>query len=216
MGYIYGLNATLCVCSQHVRAGLHPVPEPRARLPAEAALQGHGCVFAVAFSRIDVALLRLTVAAAVVVFALVRNVAYRSRVAHEILDTESFYVKSMNQCITVWLNPLNEAIASGSPLINAADVRAIFSDIALLYTFNSELYSEIESRVAKWGTYECLGDIFLRLVRSFSSCAVVRVRWCVCGGACAIMSNDVVLSRNRWTTSKSTRPMYRTSTPRWR
>ena len=55
----HGLNATLCVCSQHVRAGLHPVPEPRARLPAEAALQGHGCVFAVAFSRIDVAL-RLT------------------------------------------------------------------------------------------------------------------------------------------------------------
>ncbi|ELR14853.1 RhoGEF domain containing protein [Acanthamoeba castellanii str. Neff] len=96
--------------------------------------------------------------------AMVRNVAYRSRVAHEILDTESFYVKSMNQCITVWLNPLNDAIASGSPLINAADVRAIFSDIALLYTFNSELYSEIESRVAKWGTYECLGDIFLRLV----------------------------------------------------
>ena len=101
--------------------------------------------------------------------------AYRSRVAHEILDTESFYVKSMNQCITVWLNPLNDAIASGSPLINAADVRAIFSDIALLYTFNSELYSEIESRVAKWGTYECLGDIFLRLVRSFSSHARARV-----------------------------------------
>jgi hypothetical protein len=93
-------------------------------------------------------------------------------------------------------------------LINAADVRAIFSDIALLYTFNSELYSEIESRVAKWGTYECLGDIFLRLVRSFSSRAVVRVRFC--------LTMSCLLFRNRWTTSKSTRPMYRTSTPQWR
>jgi hypothetical protein len=42
----------------------------------------------------------------------VRNVAYRSRVAHEILDTETFYVKSMNQCITVHQHTL---IALPSP-----------------------------------------------------------------------------------------------------
>ncbi|KAL6046959.1 RhoGEF domain containing protein [Balamuthia mandrillaris] len=98
---------------------------------------------------------------------MVRNVAYRDHVAHEILETERGYVTSLGNCINVWLKPLNEMANAGKPLISKEDIRAIFSDISVIHQFNTALLETLTERVAQWHTFACMGDLFLRIIDFF-------------------------------------------------
>ena len=102
-----------------------------------------------------------------------RHNAYRSRVAKEILETENHYVESLNTCINEYLIPLQNASANPSktktkisaPSLQTSTIRTIFSDIKMIHTFH--LYSVLNvilPRVESWNIYQCLGDIFLKIV----------------------------------------------------
>ena len=91
-----------------------------------------------------------------------RDLAYRERVANEILSTERNYVKSLQVCVDLYLNPLQLAVPnSGVPVLSKSDIRSIFSDLVVILKFHeTSILSQIEPLVKDWHTYRCLGDIY--------------------------------------------------------
>jgi hypothetical protein len=51
-------------------------------------------------------------------------------------------------------------------LTNIFFERIIFSDIEIIHNFNAELLKELEPIVLNWSPRQCLGNIFLKIVRS--------------------------------------------------
>lgn len=111
----------------------------------------------------------------------VRDQAYRDNVAKEILSTEQgsknfitsififvlVYVKNLGLCISVFLNPLREAIAKKKPIIEESQIKALFSDIEIIHQFNKNLLADLEPIVENWSPKQCLGKIFLKIVRIY-------------------------------------------------
>lgn len=96
-----------------------------------------------------------------------RHNAYRSRVAAEILETETRYVESLKECIKWFLMPLQNAhlMEEMVPILPKAKIRTIFSDMKILYNFHEQsILSSIRPRVENWNIYQCVGDIFLNIV----------------------------------------------------
>ncbi len=73
----------------------------------------------------------------------------------------------METCINVYLAPLREATAKKKPIIDEQQIRAIFSDIEIIHGFNKRLLSELEPIVGNFSPQQCLGNIFLKIVRHF-------------------------------------------------
>ena len=102
-----------------------------------------------------------------------RHNTYRSRIAQEILETEIKYVNSLGNCIHEFLGPLQNATKGQNdktevPILDVSTIRTIFSDIKMIHSFHMEsVLKVIFLRVEKWNLYQCLGDIFLQIVKRF-------------------------------------------------
>mmetsp|Transcript_4307 Transcript_4307/g.15157 ORF Transcript_4307/g.15157 Transcript_4307/m.15157 type:complete len:783 (+) Transcript_4307:172-2520(+) len=93
-----------------------------------------------------------------------RHVAYRDKVAKEILATERSYVESLTTCVIVYMEPLKENMRESKPMLSGAQQKAIFSELPVLLNFNAELLRELEPLVEKWNAFQCIGPLFLKLV----------------------------------------------------
>eukprot|EP01112_Ceratiomyxa_fruticulosa_P020320 TRINITY_DN688_c0_g1_i1.p1 TRINITY_DN688_c0_g1~~TRINITY_DN688_c0_g1_i1.p1 ORF type:complete len:868 (+),score=238.12 TRINITY_DN688_c0_g1_i1:281-2884(+) len=98
----------------------------------------------------------------------VRDIAFRERVAKEILSTEESYVKSLGLCINFYLLPMQDGnnLTKGKPLLTKDQVRSIFSDIQIIHSFNENLLKDLQNRISgtNWFINQKLGDRFLQVV----------------------------------------------------
>eukprot|EP01103_Thecamoeba_quadrilineata_P016888 TRINITY_DN5796_c0_g1_i1.p1 TRINITY_DN5796_c0_g1~~TRINITY_DN5796_c0_g1_i1.p1 ORF type:complete len:709 (-),score=119.69 TRINITY_DN5796_c0_g1_i1:268-2394(-) len=98
---------------------------------------------------------------------MVVDAAYREHVAKEILHTERSYVDSLNVCIKVFMNPLDEASRldkKKAQLITTDQFRTLFSVITIIRNFNAKLLEQLEERLSHWSPNCCIGEIFLKIV----------------------------------------------------
>eukprot|EP01105_Mastigella_eilhardi_P014263 TRINITY_DN3253_c0_g1_i4.p1 TRINITY_DN3253_c0_g1~~TRINITY_DN3253_c0_g1_i4.p1 ORF type:complete len:809 (-),score=142.90 TRINITY_DN3253_c0_g1_i4:46-2472(-) len=93
---------------------------------------------------------------------LVRDVAYRDNVAHEMLSTERDYCASLLACIECYLTPLES-----QAILTAEEMQILFGNIKEVYTTNCPLLKALEDRVNKWYPQQVIGDI-MRTVSSFT------------------------------------------------
>lgn len=80
----------------------------------------------------------------------------RFNVAHEILDTEQRYVKSLQQCIENHMKTLR----NNYTILNKATVDALFSNIQEVYLHNRRFLKMLEDKMEGWNDQCCLGDLF--------------------------------------------------------
>ena len=79
-------------------------------------------------------------------------------IANEILSTERTYVAGLSTLLDSYLKPLRS-----QNIISAASIRRIFSDIEVLYGFNCQFLTNLETRMKDWQAHnQKLGDIFLK------------------------------------------------------
>jgi hypothetical protein len=79
----------------------------------------------------------------------------------------------------VFLEPLKRAARDpATAILSETEISGIFSNIELILGVNNTLYQSIEERLQQWSQNPCLGDIFERLVRSFSAVVYVCI-YCV-------------------------------------
>jgi hypothetical protein len=107
------------------------------------------------------------------------------QVANELLKTERDYVRALNACIRHYYKPLNDAVIKVkdakvpssfvSSITNSFNIqlsiskdslsrdqlRAIFSDIQIIFDFNSALLDDISARVDRWYPSQRVGGIKL-------------------------------------------------------
>jgi hypothetical protein len=62
---------------------------------------------------------------------------------------------------------LNGGMSNSSTVANMQELKTIFSNIEILLNLSSQLLLELEERAAKWTTQQKIGDIFVKMVRSF-------------------------------------------------
>uniref|UniRef100_A0A6B2KZN1 DH domain-containing protein n=1 Tax=Arcella intermedia TaxID=1963864 RepID=A0A6B2KZN1_9EUKA len=85
----------------------------------------------------------------------------RTKVAYELLTTESSYCHNLEIIIRKFQNPLLQLSRSKKPLISINDIRAIFGSAEIIHGYNSMLLDSLQSRISKWGNQQIVGDIFL-------------------------------------------------------
>lgn len=94
----------------------------------------------------------------------VTDVAYRARVAQEILSTELIYVQSLKMLKRVFLDPLMaSATSNAKPILPLDEVKAIFSSLEVICAYNDNLLEQLQPRVQDWSPQQRLGDIFLQI-----------------------------------------------------
>ncbi|EGC29927.1 hypothetical protein DICPUDRAFT_4855, partial [Dictyostelium purpureum] len=93
-----------------------------------------------------------------------RDVAYREKVASEILKTEEDYVKNLNLCIKYYMEPL-----LSKELITKEQQKLIFSDISIIYNFGNKFLEQLKGRCqpGKWYVYQKLSDMFISISAFF-------------------------------------------------
>eukprot|EP01116_Phalansterium_solitarium_P008506 TRINITY_DN22415_c0_g1_i1.p1 TRINITY_DN22415_c0_g1~~TRINITY_DN22415_c0_g1_i1.p1 ORF type:complete len:805 (+),score=344.21 TRINITY_DN22415_c0_g1_i1:98-2512(+) len=96
---------------------------------------------------------------------MVRDQAYRDKVAKEILTTEEHYVRDLKACIKAYLTPLRDAImAKKKDFKNPDDMIKLFNDFEVIYQFNQRLLEQLRPVVVNWSSAQCVGKIFLGLM----------------------------------------------------
>lgn len=64
----------------------------------------------------------------------------RARVAKELLETEEFYVGSLEKMIHLYMKPLIEACKTENPIISKVQIQTIFSVIEVMTNLNKVRY----------------------------------------------------------------------------
>eukprot|EP01094_Clydonella_sp_ATCC50884_P001799 TRINITY_DN1134_c0_g1_i1.p1 TRINITY_DN1134_c0_g1~~TRINITY_DN1134_c0_g1_i1.p1 ORF type:complete len:871 (-),score=341.46 TRINITY_DN1134_c0_g1_i1:500-3112(-) len=86
----------------------------------------------------------------------------RTKVAREILETESKYVADLDITIRHYLQPMQAQAATPSGSISAEDVKSLFGNIRVIHMCNSQLLEDVEKRMSDWDVNKTLiGDVFL-------------------------------------------------------
>ncbi|KAJ4453901.1 putative actin-binding protein frabin-beta [Paratrimastix pyriformis] len=88
---------------------------------------------------------------------------HRTSVAKEILETERTYVTQINQLVDLFMVPINTAASVGQFGLTPEQGAQLFSGIQTVLMINTELLGRLEERLANWGPYQKLGDIFIGL-----------------------------------------------------
>eukprot|EP01105_Mastigella_eilhardi_P009183 TRINITY_DN2182_c0_g1_i1.p1 TRINITY_DN2182_c0_g1~~TRINITY_DN2182_c0_g1_i1.p1 ORF type:complete len:707 (-),score=102.66 TRINITY_DN2182_c0_g1_i1:397-2469(-) len=91
-------------------------------------------------------------------FKLVRDVAYRDKVAHELLQTERDYCANLLACTEVY-----QAVLESKKLVSQEEMQTLFGNIKEVYAANCPLLQSLEDRVAHWYPQQSLGDIMLTI-----------------------------------------------------
>jgi hypothetical protein len=62
----------------------------------------------------------------------------------------------------------------------------LVTEVEVILNYNTELLNNLRPRVSKWGNYQCLGDIFLDIVRRALSSrdSIAEIEWCACVCVC--------------------------------
>lgn len=93
----------------------------------------------------------------------VTDIAYRARVAQEILSTEMQYVQLLLLLKRMFLDPLMQSQQTTKPILPLDDVKAIFSSLEVICAYNTDLLEQLKPRVQDWSPQQRLGDIFLQI-----------------------------------------------------
>ncbi|KNC46662.1 uncharacterized protein AMSG_03099 [Thecamonas trahens ATCC 50062] len=97
--------------------------------------------------------------------AVAKTLKRRTKIAHELLETEVTYVSSLNALIEVYVKPLRfNAQTSPNPIARAESLDAIFSNVELIARTNETLADSLRERMAEWDPMTtCLGDALKRM-----------------------------------------------------
>mmetsp|Transcript_8152 Transcript_8152/g.34260 ORF Transcript_8152/g.34260 Transcript_8152/m.34260 type:complete len:788 (+) Transcript_8152:144-2507(+) len=90
-----------------------------------------------------------------------RREAYRTKIAHEMLETERKYQASLNVLMEEFLTPMK----AREDL--QLDVQQVRQNVSIIVTFSKELLQALEPRVAEWSPSQRIGDIFVSTAHFF-------------------------------------------------
>jgi len=93
----------------------------------------------------------------------------RINIVREILDTERTYCQQLNQCVNVYMRPLQALSSEGKPLLSSSAIKDIFSAIEIIANMHNLFLEDLESGVQtnqeQEGPAEMyVGEAFLRLI----------------------------------------------------
>eukprot|EP01102_Stenamoeba_stenopodia_P005953 TRINITY_DN1665_c0_g6_i1.p1 TRINITY_DN1665_c0_g6~~TRINITY_DN1665_c0_g6_i1.p1 ORF type:complete len:1297 (+),score=336.71 TRINITY_DN1665_c0_g6_i1:314-4204(+) len=88
---------------------------------------------------------------------------HRTNIAKEILSTEMSYVGGLKQLIWKFFKPLSNSATTRKPMINQTELKTIFSNIEVIYNYNSVLLEGLENRLKNWSATQRIGDIFIKM-----------------------------------------------------
>jgi hypothetical protein len=89
------------------------------------------------------------------------------------------YISYWNLPITFqkYRNPLLSLAQTKRPLISAEDIKILFSNVEIIYAYNSMLFDGLSNRMKAWSSQQKIGDIFLSLVSVTLSNSNIRHRF---------------------------------------
>lgn len=95
--------------------------------------------------------------------------ANRTKVAQEILSTETSYVNSLSSINSVFVEPLTKVSTCSKTMIITPDqIQAIFNNIQVLCTLNTYFLDNLNKRMLKWDPDSTkLSDLFLQFAPFF-------------------------------------------------
>ncbi|EGC34238.1 hypothetical protein DICPUDRAFT_153591 [Dictyostelium purpureum] len=90
---------------------------------------------------------------------------HRNRCFGEILSTEETYVQCVEMIVNIFYKQIMwNAKVSPTPYLTMPDINTIFSTINQIFSFNSDLLSQLRKVNETWSHYQKVGDIFLSAV----------------------------------------------------
>lgn len=89
--------------------------------------------------------------------------ATRGKISREICETEETYVKSLEDIITVFIDPLQRALEGMKPIISGEDVSLFAKHFHPVIAFNTPFLLELRKRVSCWHFQTRLADLFTSL-----------------------------------------------------
>jgi len=73
------------------------------------------------------------------------------------------YVGGLKQLIWKFFKPLSNSTTTRKPMVNQTELKTIFSNIEVIYNYNSVLLEGLENRLKSWSSSQRIGDIFIRM-----------------------------------------------------
>jgi len=88
----------------------------------------------------------------------------RERVAKELLSTEESYVKQLDIICEKFQKPMYLASKSRNPILPLDEVKALFSDIAVMRDLNHKFLSDLRSKMQNYTINTHIGDTLLQFI----------------------------------------------------
>lgn len=89
----------------------------------------------------------------------------RQHAVDELIATERNYVQTLRTIVAVFANPLRASLRCGSPILNAQEMKTVFSNVEEVLSANTQLLNDLEARQRSWSSSQCIGDVFQNNVR---------------------------------------------------
>ncbi|KAM9958204.1 hypothetical protein ACTFIW_001064 [Dictyostelium discoideum] len=97
----------------------------------------------------------------------------RKMIAQEILQTEKVYVQKLRAIVDVYLTPFKVAATENPhPPLTLDQIHSIFSEILIIFNYNSHFYSKLDERMKENSNLLILGDLFLSITDFLKSYSV--------------------------------------------
>ncbi|KAM9998849.1 hypothetical protein ACTFIZ_002404 [Dictyostelium cf. discoideum] len=97
----------------------------------------------------------------------------RKMIAQEILQTEKVYVQKLRAIVDVYLTPFKVAATENPhPPLTLDQIHSIFSEILIIFNYNSHFYSKLDERMKENSNVLILGDLFLSITDFLKSYSV--------------------------------------------
>uniref|UniRef100_UPI00358DFA7D epithelial cell-transforming sequence 2 oncogene-like n=1 Tax=Myxine glutinosa TaxID=7769 RepID=UPI00358DFA7D len=89
----------------------------------------------------------------------------REAMAAKITRSETVYMRTLESLKKVYASPLKAAIASGRPIISAANVQIIVSDPLHIFDLHRDLFRGLQVKMVEGGPEHPLGEVFSRFTK---------------------------------------------------
>ncbi|XP_043209980.1 protein ECT2-like isoform X9 [Amphibalanus amphitrite] len=100
-----------------------------------------------------------------------RSMSPRQQVFHELLQTETNYVKVLHTVVTLFKEPLEGADQVGGPLLEPPDIKIIFGNIPPIYEVHCQLRDDLAAMAGRWRDELSVGEAVIKygddLMRSY-------------------------------------------------
>src|SRR3989338_5704028 len=88
----------------------------------------------------------------------------RYQIVKELVETEAAYMRRIDSIIKAYMEPLQSETGKWAGLLDAVQIRHIFSNIGAIRQFHETLYEAMtKERFSCWSASQKIADIFLRL-----------------------------------------------------